>query len=102
MYEQHLGNILKKTDKKKTHRKEQGVYYTPTYIIDHIVKNTIGELVKQKKFDINKIRILDPACGSGSFLMKAYDYLLALHDEKKETAEQTKLDITTDMEYFWC
>jgi len=98
MYEQHLGNILKKTDKKKTHRKEQGVYYTPTYIIDYIVKNTIGELINQKKFDIDKIKILDPACGSGSFLMKAYDHLLTLHNEKKETAEQTKLDITTDME----
>ncbi len=98
MYEQYLGNIVKKTDKRKIHRKEQGVYYTPTYLVDYIIKNTIGELVKQKKFDIDKIKILDPACGSGSFLMKAYDYLLALHSEKKGMAEQTKLDITTNME----
>jgi predicted type IV restriction endonuclease len=47
IYEQYLGHILKKTEKSsklldgKTHRKEQGIYYTPTYIVDYIVKNTM-------------------------------------------------------------
>jgi len=97
IYEQYLGHILKKTEKRATltegkiHRKEQGIYYTPTYIVDYIVKNTIGELAKDKKFDMDKIKILDPACGSGSFLIKAFDFLNQ-HHSRKGTGEQTKID----------
>lgn len=90
IYEQYLGHILKKTEKRvkltegKTHRKEQGIYYTPTYIVDFIVKNTIGELVKDKDYDTSKIKVLDPACGSGSFLIKAFDLLYELNEERGE------------------
>lgn len=100
MYEQYLGHILKKTEKRakltngKAHRKEQGIYYTPTYVVDYIVKNTVGELVKNKKFDLKKIKVLDPACGSGSFLMKAFDYLITLDKQKNGDIDQTKLDLT--------
>ncbi len=100
IYEQYLGHILKKTAKRasftegKTHRKEQGIYYTPTYVVDYIVKNTIGELAKDKKFDLKNIKILDPACGSGSFLMKAFDYLVTLDKKKNGEISQTKLDLT--------
>ncbi len=100
MYEQYLGHILKKTAKRakltsgKTHRKEQGIYYTPTYVVDYIVKNTIGELAKNKKFNLKKIKVLDPACGSGSFLMKAFDYLVTLDKKKNGDIDQTKLDLT--------
>ncbi len=60
IYEQYLGHILKKTDKRtklaegKAHRKEQGIYYTPTYVVDYIVKNTVGDLAKDKKFVLKK------------------------------------------------
>src|SRR3989344_1790473 len=100
IYEQYLGHILKKTDKRaklaegKAHRKEQGIYYTPTYVVDYIVKNTVGELAKDKKFDLKNIKILDPACGSGSFLMKAFDYLVTLDKKKNGEIDQTKLDLT--------
>lgn len=100
IYEQYLGHILKKTEKRaklaegKAHRKEQGIYYTPTYVVDYIVKNTLGELAKDKKFDLAKIKVLDPACGSGSFLMKAFDYLVTLDKKKNGEVEQTKLDLT--------
>ncbi|MFH1977955.1 MAG: N-6 DNA methylase, partial [Candidatus Aenigmatarchaeota archaeon] len=80
IYEQYLSHILKKTAKrakvevKKSYRKEHGVYYTPTYIVDYIVRNTLGELLKNKKpEEVEKIKVLDPACGSGSFLIKAFD-----------------------------
>ena len=103
MYEQYLGHILTKTTKRaklaegKAHKKEQGIYYTPAYVVDCIVKNTIGELAKNKRFDLDNVRILDPACGSGSFLMKAFDYLVALNKKdsnkkKKIKFDQTKLD----------
>ncbi len=100
IYEQYLGHILKKTEKRaklaegKAHRKEQGIYYTPTYVVDYIVKNTVGELAKNKKFDISAIKILDPACGSGSFLMKAFDYLVTLDKKRNGSSEQTKLDLS--------
>lgn len=88
MYEQYLGNILSKTEKrakveaKHAYRKAHGIYYTPTYIVDYIVRNTLGELLKDKKIDPEKIRILDPACGSGSFLIKAFDVLNEHHRKK--------------------
>ena len=98
IYEQYLGYLLKKTEKRgklvegKAHRKEQGIYYTPTYVVDYIVKNTIGELAKDKKVDLSKIKVLDPACGSGSFLMKAFDYLVTLDRKKNKDSDQMKLD----------
>ncbi len=89
IYEQYLGHILRTTvdgielTDRKNHRKSQGIYYTPTYIVDYIVRNTLGELLKENKVD--KIKILDPACGSGSFLIKSFDYLVEyLKDKIKE------------------
>ncbi len=74
VYEQYLGYLLrgKKVSESNAHKKESGIYYTPTYIVDYIVRNTLGEVLKQKK-DIDKIKVLDPACGSGSFLIKTFD-----------------------------
>ncbi|MBS3107300.1 N-6 DNA methylase [Candidatus Woesearchaeota archaeon] len=99
VYEQYLGKILAQTRSGKAqlkegqaHRKEQGIYYTPTYIVDYIVKNTVGELLKDKKVDPSKIKILDPACGSGSFLIKAYDYLANYIINKGNDSGQYKLD----------
>jgi type I restriction-modification system DNA methylase subunit len=58
-------------------RKAGGVYYTPTYIVAYIVENTVGKLCEGKTpKQVDKLRILDPACGSGSFLIGAYQYLL--------------------------
>ena len=99
IYEQYLGHILKKTDKRtkltesKAKRKEEGIYYTPSYIVDYIVRNTVGELVKNKKTDVSKIKVLDPACGSGSFLIKTFDVLNEYHS-KKESYSQNKLDMS--------
>ncbi len=82
MYEQYLGHLLKKTAKRakveKSHkkRKEQGIYYTPTYVVDYIVKNTVGEHIKGKRAEtVANIKVLDPACGSGSFLLRVFDEL---------------------------
>ena len=94
IYEQYLGHILKrkKIVEGKTHRHAQGIYYTPTYIVEYIVRNTVGEILKNKRMKINQIRILDPACGSGSFLIKAYDYLLDYRKTKEGSESQTLLD----------
>jgi len=61
-------------------KKAGGVYYTPTYIVDYIVKHTVGRLLEGlTPKQAASLRILDPACGSGSFLIGAYQYLLDWH-----------------------
>jgi len=61
-------------------RKAGGVYYTPRYIVDYIVRETVGKAIEGKSpKQIEKIRILDPACGSGSFLIGAFQYLIDYH-----------------------
>ncbi|HXG13560.1 MAG TPA: N-6 DNA methylase [Candidatus Nitrosotenuis sp.] len=99
IYEQYLGHILKKTAKRatltesQTHRKEQGIFYTPTYIVDYIVRHTLGKLLETKKIDPLKIRVLDPACGSGSFLIKAFDVMNNYHMKTDKDYAQTHLDV---------
>jgi type I restriction-modification system DNA methylase subunit len=87
VYEQFLGKVIRltashqaKVEEKPEVKKAGGVYYTPSYIVDYIVKNTVGKLCEGKTpKQIEKIKILDPACGSGSFLIGAYQYLLDWH-----------------------
>ena len=69
------------TDKKER-RKEHGIYYTPKIITDYIVKETVGKYLQENAGYPDKllnVKILDPACGSGSFLIRAYDELLKHH-----------------------
>jgi type I restriction-modification system DNA methylase subunit len=105
IYEQYLGHILKKSEKRAkltenhAHRKEQGIYYTPTYIVDYIVRNTLGELLKDKKVNADKIRILDPACGSGSFLIKGFDILNEHYFKKDKNYSQTQMDFKTGLPF---
>lgn len=89
-YEQFLGKQIRigtghraRIEEKPEVRHAGGVYYTPQYIVDHIVQRTVGELVKGRKpEEVAKLRIVDPACGSGSFLLGAYQYLLNWHKEQ--------------------
>ena len=76
VYEQYLG-YLQKGREDKGKRKKQGIYYTPSYIVDYIVRNTIGKILEgSSNYDQQQsIKILDPACGSGSFLIHSFDYL---------------------------
>lgn len=105
IYERFLGRVVRTTDKqvkiedKPEVRKAGGVYYTPQYIVDYIVKNTLGKLLDPSPVpspepfgnhvrregltpaDVTKLKILDPACGSGSFLLGAYSALIEWHRE---------------------
>ena len=99
IYEQYLGNILKTTTKRaklsesKTHRKEQGIYYTPSNIVDYIVKSTVGEYIEMHTSEeIRNVKILDPSCGSGSFLIKAYQELEKYWKNKYGDQETLKYD----------
>jgi type I restriction-modification system DNA methylase subunit len=93
VYEKFLGKVIRltaghqaKIEEKPEVRKAGGVYYTPGYIVDYIVKNTVGKLVEGKKpgprGGVSHLTILDPACGSGSFLIGAYQFLLDWHRDE--------------------
>lgn len=81
IYEQYLGFILQKHKKKATvvesyaQRKKMGIYYTPTHITSLIVKSTVGEMLGNSD-TTTSLRVLDPACGSGSFLLSALELLI--------------------------
>jgi len=87
IYEQFLGKVIRLTpahravvEDKPEVKKAGGVYYTPTYIVDYIVEHTVGKLLDGKTPNqVAKLRVLDPACGSGSFLLGAYQTLLDWH-----------------------
>jgi len=90
IYERFLGSAIRLTEghravveEKPEVRKAGGVYYTPKYVVDYIVDNTVGELLKRCKTpsDAAKLKILDPACGSGSFLLGAFQRLITWHEE---------------------
>jgi len=90
VYERFLGKVIRlthehraKVEEKPEVRKAGGVYYTPAYIVNYIVQNTVGKQVEGKSpadLDGGKsnppFRVLDMACGSGSFLLGAYQFLL--------------------------
>ena len=86
-YERFLGKVIRltanhqaKVEEKPEVRKAGGVFYTPQYIVEYIVINTIGKLIAGKTpEEIALLKICDPACGSGSFLLGAYEYLLEYH-----------------------
>jgi adenine-specific DNA-methyltransferase len=56
------------------HRKLLGTHYTPEPIVDHIVRRSLHPLLESTN-GLQDIRVLDPACGSGLFLLKAFDIL---------------------------
>ena len=89
VYEQFLGKVIRLTEghravveDKPEVKKAGGVKYTPVYIVDYIVKTTLGPMLEGKTpQQVILIHVLDPACGSGSFLIVAYQYLLDWHKD---------------------
>src|SRR5260370_26614225 len=73
-------------------RKTEGIYYTPRSVVDYIVARTVSEKIKPilnealallgykiyegavaKIRELQHIKVLDPAMGSASFLLRAFD-----------------------------
>ena len=101
VYERFLGKVIRltaghqaKIEEKPEVRKAGGVYYTPAYIVEYIVKHTVGRQIEGRspaqlagsagvpagssgrRDGGGTFRVLDMACGSGSFLLGAYQCLL--------------------------
>ncbi len=87
VYEQFLGETIvlstghqATVEAKPEVRKAGGVYYTPQPIVEYIVDKTLGPLLEGRTPNqVQNLRIVDPACGSGSFLIVAYQYLIDWH-----------------------
>ena len=75
LYEEFLtGNNEEEQNEKK---KEGGIYYTPSHLVRLLVDEAIP-LKKFKEIDLNTYKILDPACGSGIFLVTAFKRLVQI------------------------
>ncbi|TXJ44092.1 restriction endonuclease subunit M [Brachyspira aalborgi] len=76
VYENYLEEILKQNNKiLKNKKKLQGIYYTTEYVIKYIIKNTLTPILSKCKTaaELDNIKVLDSSCGSGSFLILAFD-----------------------------
>ncbi|WP_404331618.1 Eco57I restriction-modification methylase domain-containing protein [Mesobacillus maritimus] len=130
IFEQSISEIeqLKEEENNTGIRKKEGIFYTPDYITDYIVRHSIGTWLEKKKQDLGfselpvwteaksknwrtihlqthidfwmnykhvleGIKVLDPACGSGAFLNKAFDYLYKENIDVNKTIRQYELII---------
>ncbi len=101
IFEQSISDIeILKGDKEKGKRRREGIYYTPEFVTEFICKNTIIPFLSKKGVNtipqlmqeynenieelgekVNNIKILDPSCGSGAFLLRAIDILVDIKRE---------------------
>lgn len=89
VYEQFLGKVVHLEtshkaviEEKPEVRKAKGVFYTPSPVVEAIVASTLDPLLAKatpKKLEEQGLRVCDPSCGSGSFLIQVYQYLLDWH-----------------------
>lgn len=88
VYEQFLGDEIQLSDKREVSveqkvevRKAGGVYYTPPAVVDFIIGETVKPLLEGKTPDaVSNLRFLDPASGSGSFLISLFQELITWHE----------------------
>lgn len=83
-----LGEMYERSMEKEE-RKRKGSFYTPHYIVDYIVNNIMSNL------DLKKnpcIKVLDPSCGSGYFLVRVYEILMEKFNENLDHIRNTFKD----------
>lgn len=74
----------------KENQEKKGAYYTPLFLVDYIVENTVNKHLKAS--ETSSCKILDPACGSGIFLVQSLrriiDHYIS-HTNKEERTGET-------------
>jgi len=72
-------------------QKKSGAYYTPTFLVDYILKYTVDKYFKDNPKTYN-CKVLDPACGSGIFLVETLRKLVSQFEKvKQKTINSTEL-----------
>lgn len=104
VYERFLGKVITlkagvaEIELKPEVKKAGGVYYTPSYVVRYLIDATVGaDLANSQVTDISgrgkrasaPYRVVDPACGSGSFLIEVYQKLLDWYLAQYVAAEKT-------------
>ena len=114
---QHLGNIYEglleykptvqsSTEKviltkDKTQRKASGSYYTSDAIVRLMVEDTLGPLCERKTFEeILRLKVLDPAMGSGHFLVGVINHLALELATHPDAPPMTTGDTDTEIAYW--
>lgn len=105
-YEQYLGHVVAEGDassplsvhveEKRKKRKSQGIYYTPAFVTKYIVQQTVGKYLEEHGYNPSKPpRVLDMACGSGSFLIEAFDvidrFVMNLRHQTSEVSKTSEV-----------
>ena len=76
----------------KGERKVTGSFYTPDYVVEYIVENTLKPQVEGRDpSEILELTVLDPAMGSGHFLVEATSYLARAAVRSVEEGDQNLL-----------
>ncbi len=109
-YEQYLGHVVADpstsplqgsaqggdgihVEEKRTKRKSQGIYYTPTFVTKYIVQQTVGKYLEEQGYNpSHPPRVLDMACGSGSFLIEAFDVIDEFVAKQRGQAQKGEVD----------
>ena len=72
-------------------QRKNGAYYTPTFLVDYILKYTVDEYFKNNPNTYN-CKVLDPACGSGIFLVETLRKLVMQFEKiKKRSVDKEEL-----------
>jgi type I restriction-modification system DNA methylase subunit len=114
VYENYLGYRLSQAKSKKKlfgemelsrdagKRKEQGIYYTPAFVVDYIVRHALQPVLDRCKTyqELLAVKILDPACGSGSFLLKALEVLNEKYKELGQKGDEDTKRLILTMNLF--
>lgn len=68
----------------------QGIYYTPTWLVNYVMEHTLDEWLR-RMYSTNwkNVKVLDLACGSGAFLQRAYEELLLYFNARYKQQGQT-------------
>lgn len=61
-------------------QKQDGAYYTPTFLVDYVLKYTVDDYFKKNPNEYN-CKVLDPACGSGIFLVETFRKLVSQYEK---------------------
>ena len=78
-------------------KRELAAVYTPEAVAEFIVNNTIDCYLSNNIVDYQKIKIIDPACGSGIFLICAIEYLLSKFEDKSDSLTNSdRINIVKD------
>src|SRR6266545_8205760 len=98
-YEQYLGHVVAEgatethVEEKRAKRKSQGIYYTQTFVTKYIVQQTVGRYLDEHGYNpSHPPRVLDMACGSGSFLIEAFDVIDNFVARQRGQAQKGEVD----------